>query len=159
MTFETPLSGMSMNPARTFCPAAYGGYWHTFWIYLIAPTVGMLAAAEMFLRMRRGVAPYCAKLHHANDERCIFHHTPRLHNTSSSGGGMRQFESTWSKENRKSTAKKLAKLSTTHWWIFSVPQSTTASRSSQSIGKVGCLSIGTTWASSDQTTAFSSRSH
>jgi aquaporin Z len=109
ITFETPLSGMSMNPARTFGPAAYGGYWHTLWIYLIAPTVGMLAAAEMFLRMRRGVAPYCAKLHHANDERCIFHHTPRLHNTSSSGGGMRQFESTWSKENRKSTAKSLAK--------------------------------------------------
>jgi aquaporin Z len=28
ITFETPLSGMSMNPARTFGPAAYGGYWH-----------------------------------------------------------------------------------------------------------------------------------
>src|SRR5579862_3531660 len=26
ITFETPLSGMSMNPARTFGPAAYGGY-------------------------------------------------------------------------------------------------------------------------------------
>jgi aquaporin Z len=78
ITFETPLSGMSMNPARTFGPAAYGGYWHTLWIYFIAPTVGMLAAAETFLRIRRGVAPYCAKLHHANDERCIFHHTPQL---------------------------------------------------------------------------------
>ena len=78
ITFETPLSGMSMNPARTFGPAAYGGYWHTLWIYFIAPTVGMLAAAETFLRIRRGVAPQCAKLHHANDERCIFHHTPHL---------------------------------------------------------------------------------
>jgi aquaporin Z len=78
ITFETPLSGMSMNPARTFGPAAYGGYWHTLWIYFIAPTVGMLAAAEIFLRIRRGVAPYCAKLHHANDERSIFHHTPQL---------------------------------------------------------------------------------
>ena len=77
ITFETPLSGMSMNPARTFGPAAYGGYWHTLWIYFIAPTVGMLAAAETFLRIRRGVAPYCAKLHHANDARCIFHHTPQ----------------------------------------------------------------------------------
>jgi aquaporin Z len=76
ITFETPLSGMSMNPARTFGPAAYGGYWHTLWIYFIAPTLGMLAAAESLLRIRRGVAPYCAKLHHANDERCIFHHTP-----------------------------------------------------------------------------------
>ncbi len=78
ITFETPLSGMSMNPARTFGPAAYGGYWHALWIYFIAPTVGMLAAAETFLRIRQGVAPYCAKLHHSNDERCIFHHTPRL---------------------------------------------------------------------------------
>src|SRR4029077_5399032 len=78
ITFETPLSGMSMNPARTFGPAAYGGYWHPLWIYFIAPTVGMLAAAETFLRIRRDVAPYCAKLHHANHERCIFHHTPQF---------------------------------------------------------------------------------
>ena len=78
ITFETPLSGMSMNPARTFGPAAYGGYWHTLWIYFIAPTVGMLVAAETFLRIRRGVAPYCAKLHHANHERCIFHHTAQF---------------------------------------------------------------------------------
>jgi aquaporin Z len=78
ITFETPLSGMSMNPARTFGPAVYGGYWHTLWIYFIAPTVGMLAAAETFLQIRRGVVPHCAKLHHANDERCIFHHTPHL---------------------------------------------------------------------------------
>ena len=35
---QTPLSGMSMNPARTFGPAAYAGYWHTLWIYFIAPT-------------------------------------------------------------------------------------------------------------------------
>jgi aquaporin Z len=74
ITFETPLSGMSMNPARTFGPAAYGGYWHTLWIYFIAPTVGMLAAAAAFLRTRHGKPPYCAKLHHANHKRCIFHH-------------------------------------------------------------------------------------
>jgi len=78
ITFETPLSGMSMNPARTFGPAAFGGYWHTLWIYFIAPTVGMLTAAETFLRIRRGVAPYCAKLHYVNNERCIFHHSPQL---------------------------------------------------------------------------------
>lgn len=74
ITFETPLSGMSMNPARTFGPALYATDWHALWIYFIAPTFGMLAGAELFLRTRRGAAPYCAKLHHANDQRCIFHH-------------------------------------------------------------------------------------
>ena len=47
------------------------------WIYFIAPTVGMLAAAETFLRTRRGVVPYCAKLHHAHHDRSLFHHTPQ----------------------------------------------------------------------------------
>jgi aquaporin Z len=74
ITFETPLSGMSMNPARTFGPAAYGGYWHALWIYFVAPTLGMVAAAEVFLWARHGALPYCAKLHHANNKRCIFQH-------------------------------------------------------------------------------------
>jgi aquaporin Z len=74
ITFETPLSGMSMNPARTFGSALHAGYWHALWLYFIAPTMGMLAAAEVFLRARRGVGPYCAKLHHANNKRCIFRH-------------------------------------------------------------------------------------
>ena len=74
ITFETPLSGMSMNPARTFGPAACGGYWHTLWIYFVAPTIGMLVAAMVFLRARHATPPYCAKLHHANNKRCIFHH-------------------------------------------------------------------------------------
>jgi aquaporin Z len=74
ITFETPLSGMSMNPARTFGSAFQASYWHALWIYFLAPTLGMLGAAEVFLRTRGGVAPYCAKLHHANNKRCIFHH-------------------------------------------------------------------------------------
>ena len=74
ITFETPLSGMSMNPGRTFGSAFQAAYWHALWIYFVAPTLGMLAAAEVFLRARGGVAPYCAKLHHANNKRCIFHH-------------------------------------------------------------------------------------
>ena len=73
-TFEAPLSGMSTNPARTFGSAVHANYWHALWIYFIAPSMGMLAAGEAFLRVRRGAAPYCAKLHHANNERCIFHH-------------------------------------------------------------------------------------
>jgi len=74
-TFEAPLSGMSTNPARTFGSAIHASYWHALWVYFIAPSMGMLAAGEVFLRVRRGAAPYCAKLHHANNERCIFHHS------------------------------------------------------------------------------------
>jgi len=74
IAFETPLSGMSMNPARTFGSAWRAGSWHTIWIYFIAPTLGMCCAAEVFVRVRGGAAPYCAKLHHANNKRCIFHH-------------------------------------------------------------------------------------
>jgi len=74
ITFETPLSGMSMNPARTFGSAIHASYWHALWLYFLAPTLGMLVAAEVFLQARSGVGPYCAKLHHANNKRCIFHH-------------------------------------------------------------------------------------
>lgn len=72
ITLETPLSGMSMNPARTFGSAFRGRYWHALWVYFLAPTLGMLIAAELFLFIRGGIGPSCAKLHHANDKRCIF---------------------------------------------------------------------------------------
>ncbi len=73
-TFEAPLSGMSTNPARTFGSALRANYWHGIWIYFIAPTIGMFCAAEVFLRVRGGAAAQCAKLHHANNKRCIFRH-------------------------------------------------------------------------------------
>jgi aquaporin Z len=75
IAFESPLSGMSTNPARTFGPAIVAGYWYALWIYFIAPPLGMLAAAEVFLVAREGKSPYCAKLHHHNDKRCIFLHS------------------------------------------------------------------------------------
>jgi aquaporin Z len=75
IAFESPLSGMSTSPSRTFGPAVYGNYWHALWIYFIAPPLGMLAAAEFFLWARGGKGPYCAKLHHHNHKRCIFLHS------------------------------------------------------------------------------------
>lgn len=70
ITIEAPLSGMSMNPARTFASAAAGNSWTAIWIYFTAPLLGMLAAAEVYVRSQRPVA--CAKLHHDNRQRCIF---------------------------------------------------------------------------------------
>jgi aquaporin Z len=86
-TFEAPLSGMSTNPARTLGSAVHANYWHARWIYFLAPSLGMLAAADLFLRVR-GAAPYCAKLHHTNQERCIFHHAQHeVERGESYGGG------------------------------------------------------------------------
>jgi aquaporin Z len=67
-----PLSGMSMNPARTVGSGFWAGDWTALWIYFTAPPVGMLAAAEVYLRRMGRPGVFCAKLHHQNDKRCIF---------------------------------------------------------------------------------------
>jgi len=54
LTLEAPLSGASANPARSLGSALHAGYWHALWIYFVAPPLGMLAAAEVFLRARGG---------------------------------------------------------------------------------------------------------
>jgi aquaporin Z len=76
ITIESPLSGMSMNPARTTGSAVFAEAWTGLWLYFIAPPLGMLAAAELFrigghLRRR-----FCAKLYHDDRVPCIFcqHH-------------------------------------------------------------------------------------
>jgi aquaporin Z len=71
ITFEAPLSGMSMNPARTLGPDVISTAWRGLWVYFVAPPLGMLAAAECYLRVRGPRAIRCAKLHH-DDGPCIF---------------------------------------------------------------------------------------
>ena len=69
---ESPISGMSMNPARTF-GSAFGAHQFTsLWIYFTAPPLGMLLAAEVYRRIKGTSAIACAKLHHYNMARCIF---------------------------------------------------------------------------------------
>ncbi|HZD49758.1 MAG TPA: aquaporin [Silvibacterium sp.] len=72
ITFEAPLSGMSMNPARSFASDLVGMQWHGLWIYFTAPLIGMLTAAEVFVRTRGPQAVICAKLNHSGNARCIF---------------------------------------------------------------------------------------
>ena len=72
ITFEGPLSGMSMNPARTLGSALPAHAFHALWIYFTAPPIGMLLAAELYLRLRSVRTVYCAKYHHHNSTRCIF---------------------------------------------------------------------------------------
>jgi aquaporin Z len=72
ITLESPISGMSMNPARTFASAAVGSVWTSLWIYFVAPPVGMLLASEVYRRTASRPTVSCAKLHHHNNQRCIF---------------------------------------------------------------------------------------
>jgi aquaporin Z len=72
ITLEAPISGMSMNPARSFGSAFPSGIWNYFWIYLTAPVLGMLTASQLYLWQKSHLSVKCAKLHHDNDKRCIF---------------------------------------------------------------------------------------
>jgi aquaporin Z len=58
ITVEAPISGMSINPARSLGPAIFAGDYQDLWIYFMAPTLGALAAAE--LHRRRFPPEICA---------------------------------------------------------------------------------------------------
>ncbi|MDX1907068.1 MAG: aquaporin [Bacteroidia bacterium] len=48
ITVEAPLTGMSINPARTIASALSSGIWTDWWIYCIGPVTGMQAAAFIY---------------------------------------------------------------------------------------------------------------
>jgi len=70
ITFEAPLSGMSMNPARTLGSALVAGDTTALWIYFTAPPLGMLAAASLHRHFCKRLG--CAKLYHPRHIHCIF---------------------------------------------------------------------------------------
>ena len=72
ITFEGPLSGMSINPARTVASALPSGIWTAGWIYFVAPIGGMLLAVEIYRGLRKGAQVACAKWNHDPRQRCIF---------------------------------------------------------------------------------------
>ncbi len=72
ISLEAPLSGMSMNPARTLGSALPGGVWTAIWVYFIAPPLAMLSAGQIYRHWGGAHRVFCAKLHHHNHQRCIF---------------------------------------------------------------------------------------
>ena len=59
LTFETPLSGMSLNPARSFGSALAGDVWTGLWVYFVAPPIAMMLACECWLALRNVIVRYC----------------------------------------------------------------------------------------------------
>jgi aquaporin Z len=54
--FGGPISGASMNPARSLGPALVAGVWHDQWIYLTAPFVGAALAVLIYKMMSEAAA-------------------------------------------------------------------------------------------------------
>lgn len=54
--FAGPISGASMNPARSLAPALLSGTCRSLWVYLAAPPIGSIIAVGlwMFLRQKKG---------------------------------------------------------------------------------------------------------
>lgn len=52
-----PLTGASMNPARSFGPALVGAVWRAHWIYWLAPVTAMIAAGRLYEFLRGAAAP------------------------------------------------------------------------------------------------------
>ena len=71
ITLAAPYSGMSINPARTLASAIPSQIWTAFWVYLLAPPLGMVAAAQANHWQSGGRLNHCAKLCHDGHSRCI----------------------------------------------------------------------------------------
>jgi len=84
---EAPVSGTSLNPARSFGPALVSGVWTAQWLYFAAPLLGGmmgLAAFELFTPAWRFVIS--GKLVHAPSYRTIFHPEPARPGTTPPSG-------------------------------------------------------------------------
>jgi len=59
--FAGPISGASMNPARSLAPALLSGHLASLWVYLVAPVIGATLAIPIFrvlyMSEQRGVGP------------------------------------------------------------------------------------------------------
>ncbi len=66
--FAGPISGASMNPARSFGPALVSFTWSAQWVYLTAPFVGAIAGALLYRWMREAGQPVDARVSQEEDQ-------------------------------------------------------------------------------------------
>jgi aquaporin Z len=67
-----PVSGFSINPARTTASAVFADVWTAIWLYFVAPLLGMMTSAEIYLRVYGKENVLCAKLHPDPNYPCPF---------------------------------------------------------------------------------------
>ncbi len=67
-----PVSGFSINPARTTGSAVIACVWTAVWVYFTAPLMGMMGAAEIFARVYGVDSVLCAKLHPGSKYLCPY---------------------------------------------------------------------------------------
>jgi aquaporin Z len=82
-----PISGFGMNPARSLASAIPAMQFTSFWIYLVAPFIGMAMAAQLYKRIVGAVL--CAKMHHSEFYKCIFNCGYCKHKSVDSVGSVR----------------------------------------------------------------------
>ena len=52
--FAGPITGASMNPARSFAPAIISGHWESLWVYFTAPFLGAALAIFSCCFLKQG---------------------------------------------------------------------------------------------------------
>jgi aquaporin Z len=85
---EAPLSGTSTNPARSLGPAVVAGVWTGWWVYVVGPLAGALAATGLHGRtwLRRFEIGVAKLYHFDHDPRRILHAPQRPPAPGPSGG-------------------------------------------------------------------------
>jgi aquaporin Z len=71
VTIEAPISGTSLNPARTLGPALIAPTYTDLWVYFAGPAAGALLAVAAY-RGQWGPQTVCAKLYHTEKYVCPF---------------------------------------------------------------------------------------
>lgn len=95
-----PVSGFSINPARTVGSAVFAHLWTAGWVYFTAPLMGMLGIAELYVHSYGQDGILCAKLHPDPKYPCPFLcHFP-LHRHKDASGGLAKVSSRVEKQGR-----------------------------------------------------------
>ncbi|MDR3415607.1 MAG: aquaporin [Nevskia sp.] len=80
---EAPVSGTSLNPARSFAPALLTQLFQHQWLYLVGPMAGALIAVKLAGWVTGQQRAGCAKLYHTERYKCIF--TDCVHSHAKAG--------------------------------------------------------------------------